>query len=280
MSYAIVFAGGGGKGSYQIGVLKALKDLGFLNKFIAACGTSVGALNAALFAQDNLYVAENVWKNISNEKILPIELDLDFNSIASKEGLRRIIDVNLNYQKIQQSRVNVYIMCTEVKEYGSFLKDEYIGRIIKITDLSKDEMIEYLVASASLPFIYGKTNVGGKTYLDGGLIDENNVPYKAMLELGYKKIFVIDLNEGVTYCKKINDANVFFLRPSVNLGNLFDGTIDFDSNNTIARIKLGYNDVMKNLNSINLFFEKNNSNNYIKGYNKKNIQDRIKKMLY
>ena len=29
MSYAIVFAGGGGKGAYQIGVLKALKDLGY-----------------------------------------------------------------------------------------------------------------------------------------------------------------------------------------------------------------------------------------------------------
>lgn len=280
MSYAIVFAGGGGKGSYQIGVLKALKDLGFLNKFIAACGTSVGALNAALFAQDNLYVAENVWKNISNEKILPIELDLDFNSIASKDGLRRIIDVNLNYEKIRQSKVNVYIMCTEVKEYGNFLQNDYIGRVIKIKDLNKNEMIEYLVASASLPIVYGRTNINGKVYLDGGLIEENNVPYKTMLKLGYKKIFVIDLNEGVTHCKKINNADVFFLRPSINLGNLFDGTIDFDSNNAIARINLGYNDVMKNLNYISLFFGESNLKNYDKNYNRENIKNKIKKMLF
>lgn len=276
MSYAIVFAGGGGKGAYQIGVLKALKDLGFLNKFIAACGTSVGALNAALFAQDNLYIAESVWKNISDDKILPIEIDTNTFSIASKDGLRRVIDINLNYEKIKNSRVNVYIMCTEVKDYGNILENEYIGRVIKINNLDKERMIEYLIASASLPIVYGKTNIDTRTYLDGGLIQENNVPYKAMLELGYKKIFVIDLNEGITYSNKTNDAEIFFLRPSSNLGDLFDGTIDFDSNNAVARINLGYQDVMKNSNNISLFFGKNNSEKY----DKESIRNRIKKILY
>ena len=142
LSYAIVFAGGGGKGSYQIGVIKALEKLGLAEKFIAASGTSVGALNAALFAQNNIVLAENVWRNISHKKILPIQLNEEMNSIASKDGLRRIIDVNLNYQRIKESKVNVYVMCTEVQDNSNIFRREYIGRTINLKDLDKETMKE------------------------------------------------------------------------------------------------------------------------------------------
>lgn len=41
----------GGKGAYQIGVWKALRELNIENQIVAIAGTSVGALNAALFYQ-------------------------------------------------------------------------------------------------------------------------------------------------------------------------------------------------------------------------------------
>ena len=50
MKRALVLSGGGGRGSYQIGVWKALRDLGI--KFDIITGTSVGALNGALMVQD------------------------------------------------------------------------------------------------------------------------------------------------------------------------------------------------------------------------------------
>lgn len=275
MSYAIVFAGGGGKGAYQIGVMKALDELGLSQKFIAASGTSVGALNAALFAQNNISLAENVWRNINYEKILPIKLNEEMNSIASKEGLRRIIDVNLNYQKIKNSRVNVYIMCTEVQQNNNLFKTEYLGRIINLKDLDEEKMKDYLIASASLPIVFGKMHINQKCYLDGGLLDENNSPYKPMLKMGYRKIFVIELTSGVTFCKKINGSDVFFLRPSKSIGGFLDGTIDFNNQNTTYRINLGYNDVMNNINSIKRFFEINKLEKNIKI----NINKKIKNMF-
>ena len=45
--YGLVLAGGGGKGGYEIGVWKALKESKTLS-IGAVSGTSVGALNAAL----------------------------------------------------------------------------------------------------------------------------------------------------------------------------------------------------------------------------------------
>ena len=51
-NYGLVFAGGGANGAWQIGVLKALlKNKSYRPASIVA-GTSVGALNAALYSLD------------------------------------------------------------------------------------------------------------------------------------------------------------------------------------------------------------------------------------
>lgn len=66
----LVFAGGGGKGAYEIGVWKYLHETGMDKYFKAVSGTSVGALNAALFASGSFEKAEEVWSNIKKEDIL------------------------------------------------------------------------------------------------------------------------------------------------------------------------------------------------------------------
>ena len=60
---AIVLSGGGSKGSYQIGVWKALRKLRI--KYDIVTGTSVGALNGALMTQGNFHRALKVWKSIN-----------------------------------------------------------------------------------------------------------------------------------------------------------------------------------------------------------------------
>ena len=45
---ALILAGGGGKGAYEIGVWKAMKELGIDKKIQAVSGASVGGLNGAL----------------------------------------------------------------------------------------------------------------------------------------------------------------------------------------------------------------------------------------
>ena len=60
MKIGLVLSGGGGKGAYELGVWKALKELN-LNKYISVfSGTSIGAFNAALFAMDDLEKAEKL----------------------------------------------------------------------------------------------------------------------------------------------------------------------------------------------------------------------------
>lgn len=66
----LVFAGGGGKGAYEIGVWKYLHEIGWDRFVRCVSGTSVGALNAALFVGSTYERAEKLWLNISSEQIL------------------------------------------------------------------------------------------------------------------------------------------------------------------------------------------------------------------
>jgi predicted acylesterase/phospholipase RssA len=56
-----VLSGGGAKGAYHIGCLKALRAAG-IDRFAAISGSSVGAINAVLHATDQLDAAETAWR--------------------------------------------------------------------------------------------------------------------------------------------------------------------------------------------------------------------------
>ena len=59
---AFVLSGGGSRGAYEIGVWKALKELGV--EIDMVFGTSVGAINGAMVAQDEPELAEKLWKQM------------------------------------------------------------------------------------------------------------------------------------------------------------------------------------------------------------------------
>ena len=57
----LVLDGGGGKGAYQIGVWKALRETGLDQRIAVISGASVGGLNAALMVQGDPEKAEQIW---------------------------------------------------------------------------------------------------------------------------------------------------------------------------------------------------------------------------
>ena len=61
MKVGLVLAGGGFKGAYQIGAVRALREYGFTS-FEMIAGTSAGALNAILVGNDDLETASTLWR--------------------------------------------------------------------------------------------------------------------------------------------------------------------------------------------------------------------------
>ncbi len=60
----LVLAGGGARGSYQVGVWRALDELGWTAG--AVTGTSVGCLNGAMYALGQYETARDMWLTWTN----------------------------------------------------------------------------------------------------------------------------------------------------------------------------------------------------------------------
>ena len=69
MRRGLVLEGGGAKGAYQFGCLKAFASRGL--HFDAIAGTSVGALNGYLLASSSLAEGNAIWRTVSQERVYP-----------------------------------------------------------------------------------------------------------------------------------------------------------------------------------------------------------------
>ncbi|HAX74186.1 MAG TPA: patatin, partial [Firmicutes bacterium] len=65
LKIGLVLSGGGAKGAYEAGVIKALWDLGLNKQIKVVSGTSIGVINALIFCMDDLSIVEDGWNCIN-----------------------------------------------------------------------------------------------------------------------------------------------------------------------------------------------------------------------
>ena len=83
--YGLVLAGGGGKGAYQIGAWKAMREMGI--EFEAIAGASIGGINGAFIAAGDYDKAVEFWHNISVDKGVRIAKNLpDSENLFSRKN--------------------------------------------------------------------------------------------------------------------------------------------------------------------------------------------------
>lgn len=201
----LVLEGGGTKGAYQIGAYKALRELGI--EFQGVTGTSIGALNGAYIIQNDIEVMEDIWLNYDYTHFMNIDREtyerfknVDFttknlnavfeliNKARKNEGidispLRQLMETTLNEDIIRKSK----------KDFGlvTVWWDKKINPYpLYIEDIPKGRLIDYLIASSSLP-IFQTNMMDDKLYLDGMFCD--NMPIGLLEDKGYEDVVVIRL---------------------------------------------------------------------------------------
>lgn len=251
--YGIALEGGGARGSYQIGVWKALRELGI--DYSAVVGTSVGALNGAMMVQGEFEQAFEIWSEMNPAKVINLaelqpgkDQNFDFSLDNGKEilhYLRTVIrDRGLDITPLRQ----LLTECIDEKKIRNSGKLLGIVTIsfsnlnpleLFLNDIPSGQLIDYLIASANLP-VFKVERVNGKLFLDGGFY--NNLPIN-MLELkGYRDIIAVRLNRfGLK--KKVNEEklNITYLNPSESLGKI----LNFSNERAKRNIKVGYYDAIK-----------------------------------
>ena len=108
----IVLNGGGAKGAYQLGVWKYIIEIG-LDRYISVfIGSSVGALNAVLFANGDYTQAEAIWTSDGlREEIIPSLHIKDIfkrkSLYRSRKGLANIIN-SVDFLRSRENSRKVY----------------------------------------------------------------------------------------------------------------------------------------------------------------------------
>lgn len=159
--------------------------------------------------------------------------------------------------------------------FGVHVDETITPEYIKLNGLSKEKQIQYLLASSAIPAVYESVSIDGKEYRDGGILKEHNLPFMKAFELGYRKVLAISLEEGVSGQRTIDGNQVYILRPSVSLGDLVSGTLDFDAQNAMWRVECGYRDFMEQKDEIIRFVGSTSNSLRMPGY----IRDRFRRMV-
>ena len=256
--WALTLAGGGGKGAYEIGVWQALREIGLEKNLIAVSGSSSGALNAALISLNEFDKAKTIWSSIMPKQFLDINYDTIIGplntlvkrtltaGLCSRDGLIDIIDKYLNLEQLAGARIPAYV---SISRYSSdcidCLSEKPQVEYISLSEVSPDDARQFLLASSAMPYIYPPEIIHGNVYRDGGLAD--NVPIYPMTSVGADNLIVVKLepDDKVDTSLYSKFKEVVEIIPSREIGDLFDGTLEFTSRNVMFRMLLGYYDTLR-----------------------------------
>lgn len=276
MKKAIVLSGGGARGSYQVGVWKALRKVNY--KFDIVTGTSIGALNGVLFVQGDFKRAYKIWKNISFKDVFGSEFDINLDLNEKKKVVTNMFILNM-FSRKKISADNIENMLDKIVNYKKFYKSkidfglmtvnltEFKYEVVVKNEIPKEHLKDYLIGSAALFPGFSKKKIEENSYIDGGFYD--NLPINLAIDMGATEIIAVDLKApGIKQRVKDSSVKIKYIYPKVDL----DSILLFDKQQAIKNMTLGYHDGLKAFNELdgNLYtFKKGHVDKILNRYQRK-----------
>lgn len=196
---ALVLAGGGSRGAYEMGVWKALHEMDI--PFHIVCGTSIGAINGAMIAQGSFERAQEMWDTVETSQVfaVPVEESDDIkNKIIKTYGtfakdfinggtdtspLKNTLEHYFDEEKIRNSNISYGLVTLE--------KESLKPWELFVEDIPSGKLVDYVLASASIYPAVRPHIIDGIEYIDGTYHD--NLPVSMALRKGAEKIIAVDL---------------------------------------------------------------------------------------
>lgn len=238
MVKGLVLAGGGAKGSYQVGVYEALQELGWRPNVIA--GTSVGCLNGAMFALDKLETARAMWLTIEDEQIMKKPRDPSSAELA--EFLKNVVrrggmDVSPLEDTIRRALDEEALRRGPVN-FGLVTVNKRTLKPLELTleEIPQGRLADYMLASAACFPAFTSRNIDGEEFIDGGYHD--NMPLSLAARMGADELVAVDV-DGVGVVRPNNTGlPTTYISSRWDLGSL----LEFDPAVAKRNMALGYQD--------------------------------------
>ena len=229
---ALVLPGGGARGAFQVGVLKAIAELlpkGTINPFGIISGTSAGALNTVVLASRarrfRVAVAEleRVWGNFHcnqvyrTDHLTMLRSSLHWfsaillgglfvgmpKSLLDNSPLRALLSRNVRFPRIQDAINHGWLEAVTVTAagYGSARSTSFYQASSKHADWSRTRRIgrrsqlnlDHLMASIAVPMIFPPVLIDGEYFGDGAM--RQATPLSPAVHLGADRLLVIGVRD-------------------------------------------------------------------------------------
>ena len=238
----LVLAGGGARGSYQVGVWRALDEMGWTAGVVT--GTSVGCLNGAIYVLGQYETARDMWLSIRSGDIMELPapgsglegLGELVRQLVTEGGLdvsplESIVRLVLDEDALRASPIRFGLVTVE--------KRGLRPRQLTLEEIPRGKVADYLLASAAFfPAMQART-IDGVAYMDGGYAD--NMPAGLAARLGAEELVCVDLEGlGITRPNRTGLPTTR-IRSHWELGDI----LRFDPAVARRNIELGYYDTLR-----------------------------------
>jgi NTE family protein len=181
---AFVFAGGGSFGAIQVGMLHSLTTHGVTADMVV--GSSVGALNGAFYAGDPTFAGVErlgaIWRGLTRRDVFPVTWRTllgflwrrDF--LIPHDGIRKLIEDNIPYRNLQDAKLPVHIVTTDIITGDSVV-------------LSEGSTAEAIVASTAIPGAFTPVHYRDRFLADGAI--SSNTPVRVAVQKGARRLIVL-----------------------------------------------------------------------------------------
>lgn len=268
---ALVLPGGGARAAYQVGVLKAVAEMRTAahSPFPVICGTSAGAINAAVLAShahefgEGVRRLEQFWASMYCARIYRTDaltvlrsglhwlltllsggfLNIRPRSLLDNEPLRVFLERTLRLEGIDTAiaenalrgvaiTASGYTRASAVSFYQAVPEVGPWKRARRLGERARLD-VRHLLASAALPLIFPPERIGNEYYGDGGM--RMVAPISPAIHLGADRILVIGTRDE----KPDPEPQVPAEYPSLGeIGGYLLDTIFMDTLNAdLARLK-------------------------------------------
>jgi NTE family protein len=236
---ALLLTGGGARAAYQIGVLKAVRELLVLpeeNPFDILCGTSAGAINAAtlaVFADDFDAAVSTLlefWENMRAHHVYrsdtmgitrTVARWLAAMMLVSRTSPMALLDNRplwdmlgrtLDFARVQENIDCGYLYAVSItcSGYASGQSVSFYQGGPEVQGWQRSQRIgaamplrvEHLVASAALPFIFPAVRINREYFGDGTM--RQTAPLSPALHLGAERVLVISTGRPVSDVPRVH----------------------------------------------------------------------------
>ena len=229
---ALVLPGGGARGAFQVGVLKAIAELmppRACNPFPVISGTSAGAINSVVLASKARHYSvavdelERVWSHFRSKHVFRTDSWTMFKSsmhwmtafvfgglivgaprsLLDNTPLRSLLSRSVRFPRIQASIDNGYLDAVAVTaaSYGSARSMTFFQAAAGKQQWSRTRRVgmrqelhlDHLMASIAVPMIFPPVRIGGEYFGDGAM--RQATPLSPAIHLGADRILVIGVRD-------------------------------------------------------------------------------------